>query len=454
MRIAFIADVHANLPALEAVISDAREHGATHLLCLGDVVGYGPQPAETLARNRKVASGVLLGNHDAAAAELLDLQFFNPFAKETAERAILALDDEAKDYLRSLPSMLEVKNIACAHSCFDAPETYRYLETKEDAERSLKAMPGFTLLVVGHTHIPCLFEQESADAPVRKLPPENLQLRPSHRYVVNPGSVGFPRTDTLTADYIIYDTLMRRITFRSVVYDLTPYRLALVRNGYNPLNYWFLSPSARKRQTELALRNPVQPTRSPLAENSPFRPVKKHHSTKITFWVCVALFLAMFFTSIFLQTRTEPVATNTPAETYYNPANLLAPLQQWTLPEGALVATDASINQVELQPNGSEPRHLTLLSPMTPVPENCARLRFSFKTFATAQSKENFSVYAEFIDSNGNRRRDRQHTYKRIGPQSFGIKIPKGAEALQIQFNFEVKHPLKLQNPELEVSEK
>lgn len=126
MRIAFIADVHANLPALEAVIADAREHGATHLLCLGDIVGYGPQPVETLKRIREVASGVILGNHDAAAAELLDLTIFNHFAKETAERAILALDDEAKAYLRGLPNMLEVKNIACAHGCFEAPETYRY----------------------------------------------------------------------------------------------------------------------------------------------------------------------------------------------------------------------------------------------------------------------------------------------------------------------------------------
>ena len=237
MRIAFIADVHANLPALEAVIADAREHGATHLLCLGDIVGYGPQPAKTLERIREVASGIVLGNHDAAAAELIDLQYFNPFAKETAERAILALDDEAKAFLRTLPNLLEVKNIACSHSCFDAPETYRYLETEEDAARSLEAMPKFTLLIIGHTHVPCLFEQETPGGPVRKLPVADFQMRPGCRYVVNPGSVGFPRTDTLTADYLIYDTLMRRLTFRSLYYDLTPYRLALVRNGTGMKHY-------------------------------------------------------------------------------------------------------------------------------------------------------------------------------------------------------------------------
>ena len=66
MRIACFADIHANLPALEAVIADARERGASHVLGLGDVVGYGPQPVEALARFREVASAAVLGNHDAA----------------------------------------------------------------------------------------------------------------------------------------------------------------------------------------------------------------------------------------------------------------------------------------------------------------------------------------------------------------------------------------------------
>ena len=81
MRIAFFSDVHANLPALEAVIEDARARGATHVICLGDIVGYGPQPAETLARLRAVADAVVLGNHDAAACGLLDPALFNDFAR-------------------------------------------------------------------------------------------------------------------------------------------------------------------------------------------------------------------------------------------------------------------------------------------------------------------------------------------------------------------------------------
>ena len=449
MRIAFIADVHANLPALEAVIADAREHGATHLICLGDVVGYGPQPIETLARIRKVASGVLLGNHDAAAAELLDLNLFNPFAKETAERAILALDDEAKSYLRGLPNMLEIKNIACSHSCFDAPETFRYLETKEDAARSLDAMPNFTLLVVGHTHVPCLFVREAPNEPVRKLPPESTQLRPGHRYVVNPGSVGFPRTDGLTADYLIYDTLMRRLIFRSVAYDLAPYRLALVRNGYNPLNYWFLSPSARKRQTELALCNPVPPKRDAISADSPFRPVRKRRSTNTLFFaICAALFVILLglTTMVLLQPAAE--SATPPAAAYVNPRNCLPALTQWTLSNPNHTTQKPEQNAVVLMPVADVPHHLH--SPLIPLPPQTKKLRLSFHVAAEIKKAGNYAVYAEFIDAHGKRKRDRAHTYSKMDHQAFNIKIPKEAKGLRILFEFSPRMPITLTNPELE----
>ena len=220
MRIAFFADIHANLPALEAAVADARAQNAAHLINLGDVVGYGPEPAECLARVRELASASLLGNHDAAACGLLDPKLFNAFARETAERAHLSLDAESRAWLRALPYIIEGDGFACAHGSFDAPERFHYLETKEDAALSLAAMPDVPLLVVGHTHLPCVFLQEGGT--LRKLPGEDLILRPGMRCVVNPGSVGFPRGDRLTADYLLYDTVTRRLSFRSVVYDLEP----------------------------------------------------------------------------------------------------------------------------------------------------------------------------------------------------------------------------------------
>ena len=452
MRIAFIADVHANLPALEAVISDARTHGASHLLCLGDVVGYGPQPVETLKRIREIASGVLLGNHDAAAAELLNLQLFNPFAKETAERAILALDDEAKAYLRNLPNMLEVKNIACAHSCFDAPETFSYLTDEAAAERSLDAMPAFTLLVVGHTHIQSLYAQSAPGSPVQQLPiAPQVQLQPHHRYVVNPGSVGFPRTDGLTADYLIYDTLMRRLFFRSVAYDIAPYRLALVRNGYNPLNYWFLSPEARMRQTELALRNPAPETPRAFGEGSAFRPAKKPVSTKVHFGIYALILLGLLLGAV---TVVRTLHRNMPEEaTVSAPAavNLLPPLRAWPLSEATGYQHLPEENALLFHPDSGEPRLYRLHSPLVQLPRNVRELRFSFRTISEKQRLRHFNVYAEFVDSLGNRKKDRAHAYKKTGRQAYSIKLPRGAAALRICFETAIDAPLKLIHPELEI---
>ena len=326
MRVAFFADVHANLPALEAALADARERGATHLIHLGDAVGYGPQPAETLARLRQVAAAAVLGNHDAAACGLLDPALFNPFARETAERAALALDQDAKAWLRDLPYVLEGDGFACAHGGFDDPEAFHYLETKEDALPSLAAMPGFPLLAVGHTHIPCVFAQDE-DGALRRLPPEDFALRPGCRYVVNPGSVGFPRGDRLTADYLLYDTVTRRIAFRAVPYDLAPYRLALVRNGYNPMNYWFLSPSARRRQTEQAFLRPTRASSAP-SPSGPFRPRRAGaKSLPKGFWALLLALVGLLAVAfVGLRVLTPPPAPPPAAQAG---GNLLPHLSLW-----------------------------------------------------------------------------------------------------------------------------
>lgn len=454
MRIAFITDIHANLPALEAVIADAREHKATHLLCLGDIVGYGPQPIETLARIRNVASGVLLGNHDAAAAEILDLNLFNPFARETAERAILALDEEAKQYLRGLPHLLEVKNIACAHGCFDAPETFRYLETEEDAARNLDAMPNFNLLVVGHTHIPRLFVRESPESPVRQLPVADTQLLPGHRYIVNPGSVGFPRSDQLTADYLIYDTLMRRLIFRSVHYNIAPYRMALVRNGYNPLHYWFLSPSARKRQAELALCNPAPQKTTVFDDDSPFRPVPKRTPIN-TIFLAICIALCVILISLITVVLLQPDTTNTTAnyQLFENSNNILSPLEYWDFTKCESVSLSLSHNEITFNPSSTQADY-RLHSPLYQLNTNTKQLRLSFQTKAGRNKVGVYSVRAEFIDRNGARKYGRVHEYKTIGLRSYTIKVPKEATGIRILFSFTPEAPITLISPKLEVVNK
>ena len=467
MRIAFFADIHANLPAFEAALADAQARGATHLICLGDIVGYGPQPEETLSRVRAVANGCLMGNHDAAACGLLNPDLFNPFAKESAERASLALDAEEKVWLRQLPYILEIKDIACAHGGFEAPENFNYLETKEDAERNLAAMPNFALLVVGHTHIPCVFAQECGRQTVRKLPAADFSLTPHVRYVVTPGSIGSPRGDSLTADYLLYDTLTRRAIFCAVPYDLAPYRLAVVRNGYNPLNYWFLSPSARRRQTELAFRNPTHAATAPVGNRAPFR-VRRHTflSLPTTFWVISTLFLGLTLALLLLVGRLPeetPPAVHTqpvPADVLQAGAivgedgEFLPPLSVWALPAYATVEMTfrEEENTLSLQPK-SPPgaAKVTLLSPVVVLPEGARRLRLTFDTEGAPGPDFAYAARFLFIRADGTQRKDKLHTYKRPDFRSYAALVPAGAVAFRLEFSLSLPTAFSLVNPRVAV---
>ena len=458
MRIAFFADIHANLPAFEAALADARSRGATHLICLGDLVGYGPQPAETVERVRAVSNGTLMGNHDAAACGLLDPKLFNAFAHETAERAALALDSEAKRYLRDLPYILELPGIACAHSGFVSPESFNYLETKEDAARNLVEMPGFPLLVVGHTHFPALFKQETKDGPIRKLPAADLTLKPGARYVVNPGTIGFPRGDTLTADYLLYDTLTRRLLFCAVPYDLAPYRLAVVRNGYNPLNYWFLSPSARQRQRELAFRTPTHASQAPVGNRAPFH--AKRSALPRSFWFVAGLFCALVALILALLlpalagpnsgTQAEIAAEQTPS------ANLLPPWSAWSLPDhGLLTCTPApdgeAITFAPIDPL-SVGAHFTLLSPVCPLPNGARTLRLTFAVRAQAPTLPH-AARLLFLRADGSQRKGKRHPYKSPDAHSYAEEIPAGATACRLELSFESPGALTRENLSLRARE-
>ena len=458
MRIAFFADIHANLPAFEAALADARGRGATHLICLGDLVGYGPQPAETVERVREVSNGTLMGNHDAAACGLLDPKLFNAFAHETAERAALALDSEAKTYLRDLPYILELPGIACAHSGFVAPEYFNYLETKEDAARNLAAMPGFPLLVVGHTHFPALFKQETKDGPIRKLPAADLTLKPGARYVVNPGAIGFPRGDTLTADYLLYDTLTRRLLFCAVPYDLAPYRLAVVRNGYNPLNYWFLSPSARQRQRELAFRTPTHAAQAPVGSRAPFR--AKRSALPRSFWFVAGLFCALvaLILALLLPTLAAPSATDLaepPAALAPN-ANLLPPWSAWSLPEhGLLTCTPApdgkAISFAPIDPL-SVGAHFTLLSPVCPLPKGPPALRLTLALRAQPPPPPP-PARLLFLRADGSQRKGKRHPYKSPDAHTYTESVPAGTTACRLELSFDSPGSLTLENLSLRAQE-
>ena len=107
MRYAIVSDIHANIRAWEAVLADIRSQRVDVIVCLGDVVGYGPKPAEVLEAVRSVTDHFVLGNHDAAAVGMMDYSIFNDHDRQAIEWTIKELSPDAKQFLSSVPLAIE-----------------------------------------------------------------------------------------------------------------------------------------------------------------------------------------------------------------------------------------------------------------------------------------------------------------------------------------------------------
>ncbi|MEG1553089.1 MAG: metallophosphoesterase family protein [Kiritimatiellia bacterium] len=448
MRYAVLADIHANLPALDAVIADALQHHVGHFVCLGDIVGYGPQPVEAVDRVFALTPSICLGNHDAAACDLLNPSLFNTFARETAERAHLALSEDVRAKLCDLPYILEGDGFACAHSGFVSPERFYYLEDKKDAMLSLEAQRDVPLLFVGHTHAPCLFAYDLKGR-IRKLPPADFSLNPQWRYVVNPGAVGFPRGNDLGATYVIYDSITRRIVFRHVPYDLAAYRLAIVRNGYNLLNYWFLSPSARRLRTEQAfLQPPASPAEGLVTAcgKRGFR-LRPHPKLPKAFLVLVAIFILFIVMAATMLLWMRPVFLPTIQE-QQKPTNFLPALPEWLL-STETQAVQQRVTDQTLTFTSDTRVTTAMISPLITVPKAQA-LQLSFEVMA--QSKENlkYSAQVVFVRADGEERKDQAHRYTRARAQSYKVRIPADAVSLRVELTFDFFGDLTFSNPTLQ----
>ena len=138
MRIAFISDVHANPKALERVLDEVRGR-ADKIVCLGDVVGYGPDPAEAVRFCREACDAVVMGNHDAVVCGLRSDASMSPHARECAARHREMLSKDDLDWLRNLPYVYEDSGIFAAHGALSDPENFGYVGSFDEAVEWAKA---------------------------------------------------------------------------------------------------------------------------------------------------------------------------------------------------------------------------------------------------------------------------------------------------------------------------
>lgn len=224
MRYLILSDIHGNWEALDAVLCAARAEGYEHILCCGDVVGYGADPNAVTDWVRAAASYVVRGNHDKACVGLEDLAWFNPVARTSALWTASILREENVEYLKKLPKgPVPVANFQILHGSPLDEDEY-LMQTGEVAQ--LAGYLDTRLSFFGHTHVQGGFVFHNGgfvkriQGVARKMDREELTLEPDAYYLVNPGSVGQPRDNDPRAAWCVYHPKERRIVYRRVVYDV------------------------------------------------------------------------------------------------------------------------------------------------------------------------------------------------------------------------------------------
>jgi diadenosine tetraphosphatase ApaH/serine/threonine PP2A family protein phosphatase len=218
MRAAVIADIHSNLEAFQAVLRDLEERGgADEIWCLGDIVGYGPDPRTCIQLVRQYHSVGVAGNHDWAAVGKLDTSAFNPEAAAAAQWTAGALKKGDLDYLASLPLTLRLGDFTLAHGSPREPIWEYVLSTQ--AARANFACFDSRFCLIGHSHSPLLFELDSGNSCRLHQLPERLSLKTESRLIINCGSVGQPRDGDPRASYAVIDTGKEVLWHHRVKYD-------------------------------------------------------------------------------------------------------------------------------------------------------------------------------------------------------------------------------------------
>ena len=220
MKIGIFSDVHGNLEALEKVLAEMAREGVERYWCLGDVVGYGANPNECVARVREVAEKVVIGNHDAACVGAEEITHFNPRAQEAVRWTQGQLTPENADWLKRLPLTESVDGDLLVHGSPYEPALWYYIHSRM---RMSEMVEGFRATearcaFVGHSHQPLILVKRGEEF-FRFLGYE-LTMEAGSRYLVNVGSVGQPRDGDPKASYVIYDPDAGAVRIMRAAYDV------------------------------------------------------------------------------------------------------------------------------------------------------------------------------------------------------------------------------------------
>lgn len=238
MRYLILSDLHAGLEALEVCLNLA-EGKYDAAVCLGDVVGYGPDPGAVIDRIRRQGAVIIRGNHDKACCGITDAEEFNPWAKAATYWTRAFLSEAHLSFLRELPAgPTSVAEFSIVHgSAFDEDQ---YVMCSAEALPLLQSQRA-PVVFFGHTHYQGGFSLEPSGDLLRiPMGPGTvaldgratvLQMKVGSRYLVNPGSVGQPRDGNWRAAFAIFDDTVRRVEYYRTPYDVASTQLKMARAG-------------------------------------------------------------------------------------------------------------------------------------------------------------------------------------------------------------------------------
>lgn len=219
MKYAILGDVHANFDALETVVEHAMREGIKKFTCVGDVVGYGPEPSRCIALLKEIDAKVVSGNHDWAVLEKLDVSDFNPVAKESVYWTQENITEIDRQFLNSLPLTYQTEDFVITHGTLHDPERFYYLQSPHDAELSFQEMikRNQYLCVCGHSHVPVNFYYVDKD--VHYDQEKKITIDPDIQTIVNVGSVGQPRDRNNKTGYACFDSESKQLTLFRIEYN-------------------------------------------------------------------------------------------------------------------------------------------------------------------------------------------------------------------------------------------
>ena len=220
MRLAILSDIHGNLEAFQAVCTDILQRRLDGAVCLGDMIGYGPDPEDVIRGVRNLQCRTVLGNHEAALLSAKARYWMNFQARENSIETEGLLSQESLAYCRNLPSFLDIGTAWFVHGYPpDSVFTYLYKKTDRMIE-DFFAASGASLYFVGHTHELRMVSQQRGRITRSPLTEGRLRLAKDRKYIINAGSVGQPRDGDNQAKYLIWDDETWNLEVLFIPYDI------------------------------------------------------------------------------------------------------------------------------------------------------------------------------------------------------------------------------------------